>query len=479
MFAAMGCLAWALPATAQASSPPSVFDESVSHITEHDATLEATINPNGLKTTYQFRLESGCLPPLACLAIATYPLPSGEIAASTGAHPVSLDLNSAGVTLRPDTEYRYSIEATSSAGTNESPGHLFTTAPASAPSIQGESVSNITPTDATLQAQINPEGHSVRYQLQVVSNPDEYRSEIVCPPHLGPPFVCIGEQVAEALPIGFLEGGSTDQSVSLDLATAGMTLKPGTTYHYRVIAARSVQTEDTIAWESPPVYGPDHTFTTPPPPVIDSVSLSHLTSSDATLEAQINTEGLETRYQFRLSSICGGRGACLVVINYPLPTNGVLLGSFVGQSVSLDLNSAGVTLQPGGNYTYSISATNASGTTEGAPHNFTTHENVVQPLSTTTSPLSGAGQSPGSDTNSGDQPTRSGGSPAPGVTPLGSQIVCLCNCARGCHGKKVSLTRTQNLSKVLKACDKKPKKQRPSCRHQAEKKYSATSKHRA
>lgn len=38
--------------------------------------------------------------------------------------------------------------------------------------------------------------------------------------------------------------------------------------------------------------------------------------------------------------------------------------------------------------------------------------------------------------------------------------------------------RTQKLSKALKACEKKPKKQRPSCKRQAETKYAATSKHR-
>ena len=158
-------------AAVAAASPPSVFDESVSRITEHDATLEASINPNGLKTTYRFRLESGCLPPRECLVIETYPLPSGEIPASSEVHQVTLDLNSAGVTLEPYTEYRYSLEATSSGGTTEGPGHFFTTAPASAPSIQGESVSNITPTDATVEAKINPEGLETTYEVWVGALP--------------------------------------------------------------------------------------------------------------------------------------------------------------------------------------------------------------------------------------------------------------------------------------------------------------------
>jgi hypothetical protein len=158
------------------------------------------------------------------------------------------------------------------------------------------------------------------------------------------------------------------------------------------------------------------------------------------------------------------------VVNYPLPS-GLLLGSFVDQSVSLDLNTAGVTLQPGGTYTYSVTATNASGTTEGAPHNFTTPENVVQPLSTTTSPLSGAGQPAGSDTNSGGQPAGSGvasSSSTPGVQSPGPGL--------GKTIKLETLTNAQKLAKALKVCDKKPKKQWASCKKQAEKKYATTSK---
>jgi hypothetical protein len=57
---------------------------------------------------------------------------------------------------------------------------------------------------------------------------------------------------------------------SLDLAGAGVTLQPGRTYHYRVLVARRVQTEDTIEWETPTVYGADQTFTTAPDPAPSS-----------------------------------------------------------------------------------------------------------------------------------------------------------------------------------------------------------------
>jgi hypothetical protein len=584
-----------LPTAALAVSPAKVQIEPAEQ-TPTGFKLKAKVNPEGSATTYYFIYKQvgevecedleGCGPET----------PKGGPLTGDTQQEVQAEVTG----LTPGTNYVYWLIAHNAFSEDVRSASLgFTTPPA--PSIESESVSYVTHNDATLEATINskelPEG--AYYQFQLVKNPSEYLPQLTCPePEVLPPSNPDGctspdsqRPTPGALPIGYIAKGPQGQSVSLDMATAGVTLQPNTTYHYRVLAAKRVQSEDGVNWQRPFVENPDQTFTTLPPstppsevltglaeptptgydlngklnpdglpttyyyeyigsnevqcldiepglercwhetahlgpitgdtqqelppvevtgltvgvtyhyrlvatnadrtvfgheasftvgspPSIDAESVSHVTERDATLEAQIDTEGLATLYQFRLSAICGGKGACLVVVNYPLPS-GLLLGSFVDQSVSLDLNTAGVTLQPGGTYTYSVSATNASGTTESAPHNFTTPENAVQPLSTTTSLLSGAGPPASSNTNSSDQPTRSGGSPAPGVTPLGSQIVCLCNCARGCHGKKVSLTRTQNLSKVLKACDKKPKKQRPSCRHQAEKKYSATSKHRA
>ena len=94
------------------------------------------------------------------------------------------------------------------------------------------------------------------------------------------------------------------QAVGLDLTHVGVRLKPGTTYHYRVIAARSKLTEDGFGFEGPIVHGSDETFTTLPAkaPVIESVRVSHLTKTDATLEATIDTEGLETEYAFHMIS---------------------------------------------------------------------------------------------------------------------------------------------------------------------------------
>jgi hypothetical protein len=146
------------------------------------------------------------------------------------------------------------------------------------PSIEDESVTDVTPTDATLQAKIDPESveRGAYYQFQLVASPSEYLPVFACPSEGFPANTsfCAGPLASQpgALPIGSIAPGVLGETVSLDLSAprswwSGTTkLKPGTTYHYRVIAARSVPTEDTIQWEEPIVDGADQTFTTPQEP---------------------------------------------------------------------------------------------------------------------------------------------------------------------------------------------------------------------
>jgi hypothetical protein len=132
--------------------------------------------------------------------------------------------------------------------------------------IESESASKITPSGATLEAQINPGDapDGVYYQFQIASDLGEYVTEIVCPPEpsSGPAHPCIGAHSSDALPIGFVAAGSGATSVSLDLAGAGVTLQPGTSYQYRVLVAKAIQSEDTTEWEGPSLVGDIQSFTT-------------------------------------------------------------------------------------------------------------------------------------------------------------------------------------------------------------------------
>jgi hypothetical protein len=390
-FAAMCCLAWGLPVSAQASTVPVVDSESVSNITSTDATLEAFINSQEAPAGdyYQFQLvrnPSEFTPEIACPShLAGY---SGCMGTPTpgalpiGFHPssfehlekpVSLDLNSAGVTLQPGTTYHYRVLVARHVQTEDTiqwepptvygADQTFTTPP----SIESESVSHITPTDATLEAQINTGSRETTYEFWV--------GTISCIEEGGPANTCQSTGTGEI--VGTIPAGTSTQTVSVDVAKAWHKLAPNTSYVFSVSATSSAGKG----------YANFKVFKTAAgaQPAIESESVSNITPTDATLEAQINSEGLETSYQFRLESGCLWPRECEAIAVYPMPS-GKLLGSFVDQSISLDLNSAGVTLAPGVEYAYSVTATNAAGIVAGHEQRFTTPQDGVQPLTTTTSP---------------------------------------------------------------------------------------------
>ena len=462
-----------LPAAALAASSPAIEWTTAWNLTPNDATLGAGIDTNGLYTGYEFQIDTNAsydftqfdcpfsLPGFAqCESITVgEPLPVGlvepspeYIPAGSGKQSVSLDLASIGATLQPGTTYHYRVIASNGGQTVVGPDQTFTTPLASTPAVESESDSHVTPTDATLEATINPEElpEGVFYQFQVVKNTSEYLPELACPERsvqldgddgCGIPGPGGGHPTPGALPIGYVKKGSEGQSVSQSLAAAGMTLQPGTTYHYRVLAVKRVQSEDTLDWKGPPVEGPDRTFTTPPAgraPVIESVSISHLTPVDATLEAQIDTEGLSTSYEFELwSSPCSHKGAgCEVIIDVPLPT-GLLLGSFVPQSVSLDLNSAGVTLG-GGEYGFSVVATNREGSTSEFGGVFEVPPGMIDPPSPGVLPPAPTGDGPSATPTGGGQPAGSGTSSSPvlqTLSPLGGSSKAGAGKPKPKHGK--------------------------------------------
>jgi hypothetical protein len=486
VFAALGCLASSLPASAQASSPPVIGSTVAYGITQSDATLEAPIDPGALPegVYYQFQVvanTSEYLPELTCPEHGvplskpdgcggpdsgpTTPgaLPIGYIEKEPASRYVRLDLAAAGMTLKPGTTYHYRVLAAKRRQSEDTlnwegppavgPDQTFTTlTPGTPPAIEGATASNITSTDATLEAKIKPEGLATTYEfyLEAPSCANDKRVE-----------AC---EASGGIPIakGSVPAGSAAQTVSVDVAGTGHSLTPDTIEGYRVVASNSAGTTE----------GPFfNTFTTlpGPPPVIESVSISHLTATDATLEARIDTEGLPTLYEFHMWSSCAHE-ACEYMRPIPLPPER-LLGSFVGQSVSLDLNSVGVTLRNGEEYGWGVTATNDE--EEHANANGGVFEppeppgGVVQPLSPTVSTLSGVGQ----PNASGDQPAASGSSSsAPNVNAPDLQV------AKTTALK--SLTNARKLAKALKLCAKKPKKQRASCRKQAHRQYGTVGKKR-
>lgn len=133
---------------------------------------------------------------------------------------------------------------------------------ASPPTIDRQWVSDVSGHDATLNAEINPNGLPTKYKLQIdTSGNFKFDQNDGCVLH--PPGVFCTQALVpgDPLPPGLVapqemtRGASYDsEHVSVRMSSIGAVLQPGTTYHYRAIAANGL----------PFVYGPAQTFTTPP-----------------------------------------------------------------------------------------------------------------------------------------------------------------------------------------------------------------------
>ena len=442
MTIALTLLAFSSSAMAS-SSPPQVQIEPAEQ-TPTGFRLKAKVNPEGSATTYYFIYKDtgvecedleGCGPST----------PQGGPLTGDTQQEVQAEVTG----LTPGRQYRYWLIARNANPEAVRSGVLTFTTPPGRPVIESVSASGITEHAATLEAQIDPGDLLTTYEFWI-----EYGCGI------GNHDSCMW-LASKSVGHGQIAAGDEAQAVSVDAD-----LEPGHSYNYRVVATNS-------DGETSRRGG---LFSTPGPgsgaPMIESVSISHLAPTDATLEAQIDTEGLSTLFQFHLVMVplaCDAIPACLGQ-TYSLPS-GNLLGSFIDQTVNLDLNSAGVSLQPGREYVYWVSAISTAGTTEGPSQTFEAPSGVFEPLGTKTSTPSGPDQPMGSNGNG--QPTGSGDSsssspPPPSIGVLGAHV--------GKTTELKPLTKTEKLTNALKACEKKPASKRAACEKQARKKYGTVAK---
>ena len=123
-----------------AALPSAIESESVSNLSSIDATLDATINDEGLEATYEFHL----LTAPACLTASPpcerpqflLSTPAGALLASGIGQSVSVDLNDVGITLSPGERYEYWVTTISAAGATQGQSQAFTV-PADAAQPQG------------------------------------------------------------------------------------------------------------------------------------------------------------------------------------------------------------------------------------------------------------------------------------------------------------------------------------------------------
>jgi DNA-binding beta-propeller fold protein YncE len=299
---------------------PDVTTGAASSLATDGATLNGTVNPNGIPTTYHF--DYG--------ADSSYGNSTSESSPpDVGSSDVAATAPVAG--LLPNTTYHYRLVARNDDGSNAGGDQTFTTN-AAPPTISSPSASAITRTGATLNASINPEGSATTYHF-------EYGTDT-------------GYGTAtEAKPLfdsNFSQTFFSDQPVSASLTG----LQPGTTYHYKVVADNGV---------GGPVETPDQTFDTAPPlPVANTGSATAVTAKSAHLTGSADTLGLPGSYRFSVSGVDVPGGT----ITDSKPLN----GQTGTQPAAGDV--AG--LSPGHTYTFRLAVTTSSGTAYGEEQQFST-----------------------------------------------------------------------------------------------------------
>lgn len=244
-------------------------------ITATTAVLEGVLNPKvavAVKAGWYFAYSTGA----SCTEAAPG---SGETAHEPEVAAKALAVKPTKVTgLEPNQKYTFCLVATNAAGAQSTPGNpqILETKPAS-PSIEAGSekapTPTLTPYEATLEAQINPNNQKTTYTFEY-STSNTLTGTVV--------------KVSDATP---LEGyGDEVASVS-----TGHVLIPGTTYYYRVVAtnATGTTTDPTIA-----------SFNTPAVTAPEIVSETSAVQSPfaATLTTEVNPDFQPTTCEFEYST---------------------------------------------------------------------------------------------------------------------------------------------------------------------------------
>ncbi len=296
---------------------PTVAGAAPSSLMATTVTLNGTVNPNGLDTTYQ--CEYGTTNAYGTMA----PLVATDAGSGSSAVATVCNLTA----LTPGQVYHWAIVATNSDGSHVTADATFTTLP-NQPAVTVDAATSATNTTVTLNAHINAEGDDASYLF-------EY-----------------GTTTAYGTETAIYDAGSANTSVAVSVPVTG--LAPGVTYHFTVIAANNEGT----------TVGTDATFTTTAHslPVVNADDVTAIGTTTATITGDVTPNGTATTYQFEYK--VDGAGSW-TTFGSAVP---------VGAGTSQLSESANLTgLVQNTLYDYTITAHNTDGTVTATQGQFTTN----------------------------------------------------------------------------------------------------------
>jgi hypothetical protein len=202
---------------------PTVVTGAASSITGNSATLNASVNPNGVEVG-ECKFEYGTTTSYGSSAPCTPAPGSGTSAVAV----------SAAVTgLAPNTTYHFTVVAKNVGGTSSASDRTFTTL--LPPTVVTGAASLVTGSSATLHAMVNPNGAEVSECRFEYGTSTSYGSSAACAP----------------------APGSGESPVAVSASVTG--LSAHTIYHFRISAANAGGTgsglDGTFATATPHYYG--------------------------------------------------------------------------------------------------------------------------------------------------------------------------------------------------------------------------------
>jgi Kelch motif/Putative Ig domain len=236
-----------------ATGPPIVTTNPATLIASFSATLNGSLNPDGLTTSVHFQYGT----------TTNYGFTTAN-QSFTGTTDRNVSANISGLTAH--TTYHFRIVATNGAGTTYGSDRTFTTLNATGPPVVTTNPAALVASfSAALEGSVDPHGLTTSIYFR---------------------YGTTNSYGLTTAPQN--RSGNRYQNISANISS----LSANTTYHFRIVATNSAGTR----------FGSDRTFTTlsaTGPPVVTTNPVTNLTSSSATLNGLLDPHGLATTVFFR------------------------------------------------------------------------------------------------------------------------------------------------------------------------------------